>query len=762
MKKNETQKTSNTTSLVTSFILAFATLSTIFVSCSSNKMRGQLEIERLFMQTTKPEIDFVNNGGLQGQGGPKTISEEVSFTNMEDQSLDENEVFASEGAKLDTSKVYKLSEVVIKVRSHFAPERDGKVNLDFNIIAPVDVLDPNWRLILTPKLIDGDSIHKLDTVVLVGEGFKDKQISDYEAYEDFLSTIVDPSAYDSLFVNWKSLYKEIGKVQRRNYEDYKNKYDLIRGYENWKKMNEMEFLSMEALALRHKKHMYSKYWKKAESKIIRNQEKGKISEDIHAKYDAKYRKDYVSFLKNRFSLHWLDSVTVDLDLHQQKDSILSKSHVPRRYREIHEKKLTLNDIQAKAFTGEDSARIAKHHYMIDEIVLNELNINRKDDIFKEIVEFPYRSDMKGLKADTVITAEENVIYHYRQPWKVRPGMKNLKIILESKVEAVDRSVFAFPASDTLTYFIASLSQLADEDLVTDRRKLHKYLFDKGTVYPNYKNRKAYQFDENINTDTFSKLLEAYNTYSSKPEYAVDSIIIECGVDLLGDWDTNHEQSRKRGNAISEYLKNKIATHIVVKAKGEDWSSLVREIQSRNDMPNATEVLDILTNAVYPDKTEEDIKKQYPEDYKIIRDEIYPKLNKVNYLIELCRTDIEKDTIRETYQEDYAEAIRLLRNGEYMDALEILASYGDYNTALCLVCMGYNDKAQGVLDRLPESSKNEYLSAIIFARKKDDQEAARRLINACKLDPNLYNRIKLDSEVSELADRINLWPRLSKY
>ncbi|MBK5719728.1 hypothetical protein JGH11_02455 [Dysgonomonas sp. Marseille-P4677] len=757
----ERKKKLNTFLLFTILIAPVALL-LIFNSCSSNRTYGRLEIERLFMQTTKPEIDFLSSGGLQGQDGPRTLSEEVSFTSAEDQTLEDNEVFANQAQKLDTSKVYKLTEVVIRVKSHFAPERDGKVNLDFNIIAPVDVLDPNWRLILTPKVIDGDSIHRLDTVVLVGEGFRDKQVSDYEAYEDFLSTIVDPSAYDSLFVNWKSLYKEIHKVQRRNYDDYRNKYDLIMGYENWKKMNEMEFLSMEALALRHKKHMYSKYWRKAEDQVIKNKDKGKLTAGIHEKYEEKYKKDYISFLKNRFSLHWLDSVTFDLNLHAQKDSILKRSHVPRKYREIHENKLTLNDIQAKAFTKDDSVRIAKHHYLIDEIVLNELNMNRKDDVFKEIVEFPYRPDSRGLKIDTLITAEDDVVFHYRQPWAVKPGMKNLKIVMESRVEAVDRSVFVFPTSDTLTYFIASLSQLADESLTTERKKLHKFLFDKGTVYPNYKTRKTFQFDENTNQDTFDKLLEAYNTYSSNSEYSVDSIIIQCSVDLQGDWESNYEQSLRRGNAISSYLKNKIGAHIVVKPKGEDWSSLVKEIQSRNDLPNGAAILDTLTNAVYPDQTEEGIKKLYPADYKIIRDEIYPKLNRVDYFIELCRTDIEKDTVRETYREDYAEGIRLLRNGEYMNALEILANYGDYNTALCLVCMGYNDKAQSVLARLPESAKNEYLSAIIFARKKDDNKAALHLINACKLDPDMYNRINLDSEVSELANRVNLWPRLSKY
>ena len=203
--------------------------------------------------------------------------------------------------------------------------------------------------------------------------------------------------------------------------------------------------------------------------------------------------------------------------------------MPRKYREIHAKKLTLNDMKAKAFTREDSARIAKHHYLIDEIVLNELNINRKDDIFKETVEFPYRSGQGGLKIDTTITAENDVIYHYRQPWLVRPGMKNLKIVLESKAEAIDRSVFVFPTSDTLTYFIASLSQLADGDLATDRRKLHKFIFDNGSAQPDYKTRKSYQFDESINQGVFDKLVEAYNTYAAKPEYSVDSIIIQLSL-----------------------------------------------------------------------------------------------------------------------------------------------------------------------------------------------------------------------------------------
>lgn len=121
-----------------------------------------------------------------------------------------------------------------------------------------------------------------------------------------------------MFVDWKGLDKEIHKVQKRNYNDFRAQYDLMMDYENWKKMNEMEFLSMEAIAMRHKRHMYEKYWRKAENLTDKNVRKQKEPEDYHSKYVQKYEKDYVRFLKDRFSLHWVDTVSVDMNIHAQK------------------------------------------------------------------------------------------------------------------------------------------------------------------------------------------------------------------------------------------------------------------------------------------------------------------------------------------------------------------------------------------------------------------------------------------------------------
>lgn len=712
------------------------------------------------MQTTKPEITFADLGGLEGVDGSRSVSEEVTFSESSGD-LDKNEVLVNEIDQLDTTKTYRLAGVVVKAKSNFATERDGRVHVDFDITAPIDVLDPYWRLTLAPFLIDGDSITPLDTVFVTGEGFRDKQMGDYEAYQDFLNTIVDPSAYDSLFVDWKGMNKEILKVQKRNYNDYRRSYDLMMDYDNWRKMNEMEFLRMEAIARRHKRHMQARYWRKSDKKALKHLQKDTDTLGIYGKYMDKYEKDYTSYLKRQFSFDWLDSIGPDINIHNQKDSIMRRSHIPRKYRDIHQKGLTLRDIKAKPFTKEDSARIAKRHYLIDEIVLNDMNIERKGEIFKEVVEFPLRGeDMDGLRLDTVITAEDDFIYPYKQPWKIDKGTKKLEVVLAAMVEGVDKSTFVFPLSDTLTYFIASLSQLADESMVTERKMLHKNMVDNQSVYPDYRTQKSYRFKDIKNPEIFDKIIEAYQIYNNEADLVVDSVSIRAYTDLTGLWHENYELAQNRAKEAADYLKQKGVRTAVAKAAGEDWPTLAKEVQAHRSLLYRQAILDSLTNAIYPDMTEENIKTEFPDDYKIIKDEIYPKLLRFDLTLHINRPGIEESTMQETYREDYAEGIKLLREKEYMAALEKLAKYADYNTALALVCLGYNDKAQEVLESLPETGRTEYLLAIVKARKQNTNEATKHLQRACQLNPELYARTRLDSEVRELADQLNLWDTLN--
>lgn len=78
-------------------------------------------------------------------------------------------------------------------------ERGGTVDIKFNITAPRSILDSDWQLRFTPKLIfENDSVF-LERIFVTGEKFRRKQLRGYRRYERYLSGIIEDS---SAFV-WK-------------------------------------------------------------------------------------------------------------------------------------------------------------------------------------------------------------------------------------------------------------------------------------------------------------------------------------------------------------------------------------------------------------------------------------------------------------------------------------------------------------------------------------------------------------------------------
>ncbi|MCS2525566.1 hypothetical protein NXV02_22230 [Bacteroides ovatus] len=103
-------------------------------------------------------------------------------------------------------------------------------------------------------------------------------------------------------------------------------------------------------------------------------------------------------------------------------------------------------------------------------------------------------------------------------------------------------------------------------------------------------------------------------------------------------------------------------------------------------------------------------------------------------------------------EEYAEALRLLSERQYRQALPILEKRTDYNTALCLTQLGYHKEASALLDQLPVDSRKEYLHAVVSARQGDDYLAVEHMLAVCRMNPNLVLRIPLDPELSDLIPK----------
>ena len=91
-----------------------------------------------------------------------------------------------------------LQAAIVTARFRNVAEREGKVNLSFNVTVPKSMQDSKWQLRFYPDMfIMGDSI-RLEPVIITGNGYRKAQLKGYQQYERFLASIVSDS---TKFVN---------------------------------------------------------------------------------------------------------------------------------------------------------------------------------------------------------------------------------------------------------------------------------------------------------------------------------------------------------------------------------------------------------------------------------------------------------------------------------------------------------------------------------------------------------------------------------
>ncbi len=750
------------TAMVCKSLIIGVFVSLITISCSSPS--PTIMTQRLFMQTKRPNIQLPNKANSD-ENGASIVSEKVTFRDSS-YGVTDGEVAFKEGQnKLDTNAVYRLSEVEINAQGRFTAERDGRINVDFKITVPKEILSNDWRLVLNPKLMHNDSVVPLQKVVLSGQGFVDKQKQDYADYDKYMKSIVDKSQYDSVYLDKANISKDIRARQTYYYGIYQKDFKEQMDYEKWKYKRAVEDAYEDAKKTKYRTEQYHAYARKIMEHKVRNVVEKKDTTGLHAKYMKEYEHKTRKYIGR-----YLD----DFNNPGGKDSVqwlkeMELRAIPKKYRAIHEEKRGLGDVTNHIFTLNDSVEIAKHRYFFDQIVLNEVSAARSDDMFKYLVKFPYDENKAEIRLDTIISSDNNFVFYYTQEYPVAQGLKTVRIAMDSKVQAIDQSEYTFQKADTLSFFIASLAQLVDTSLITKRTELYRNLYDRMTVYTKYKTTKTQMsiYDANYqgNKEQMDRFVEAFRTYNNSPEFVIDSVSMISTTSLEGDYDDNYELTLKRAASVRNYLSQTLSGEANVENlfkinhRGEDWNALLVHIRKRNDIENLSEIQNMLTNAVYPDQCETDIAKQFPADYKIIQDSVYPLLRKVDFIIDMHRTGLDADTVKVEYRSDYEEGLRLLQDRKYWEAIDILANYPDYNAALCLTCMGYNNKAYDLLIQQPSSGNVEYLLAILSSRLQKEDEAVSHLLKAFELDPTKVYRAKLDPEVSALVSKYNLEPQL---
>ena len=156
----------------------------------------------------------------------------------------------------------------------------------------------------------------------------------------------------------------------------------------------------------------------------------------------------------------------------------------------------------------------------------------------------------------------------------------------------------------------------------------------------------------------------------------------------------------------------------------------------------------------PDEREKRMKGE--SWYRYVVDTYYPRLRTVRFSFALHRKGMVKDTVHTTELDTvYMKGVQAIRDHDYQAALAFLAPYHDYNTAVAYVALDRNLSALEILEPLPRTPQVNYMLALLYARRGDDQAAVQHYLNACGQDRSYISRGNLDPEISALIRRYNL-------
>ena len=149
-----------------------------------------------------------------------------------------------EDGNMVATDVIEAASVTARFRN--VAERGGKVNIEFMVTVPKDMMDPQWQLRFYPRMYVLEDTLGLDPILITGQEYRNEQMRGYRRYEKFLQSIVTdsmefvnlrlleifierniPALYafrtDSTFVSDAEFSSAFGVTEQQAVEHYTNK-----------------------------------------------------------------------------------------------------------------------------------------------------------------------------------------------------------------------------------------------------------------------------------------------------------------------------------------------------------------------------------------------------------------------------------------------------------------------------------------------------------------------------------------------------------
>lgn len=602
----------------------------------------------------------------------------------------------------------QLSEITVTARSKQIAERNGKINLDFIVTVPASLINNKWQLQLTPVAYKPQDTIYLDKIFLSGSDFAKMQKKGYLQYQAFLSSIIPDSLYLKEMFNQKGYKKAMEELENEYFQAWKNEVIQKERWIDW-------------------------------------------SDKINARFvHFNFKVD-----QSRAAIEGYNSILEYLPAYRMHRS-LEKKDIPSKWRMFADGN---HLIRTKSITPEDSIEISKKFTDYKKIAENQRKKEMKEEMYDKYVRFP----IQPAKLDTITKEGSNFVYYYKQELPATENTKKIDLTLNGLILSKDETKTPLPPSDTITYYISSMVQFLDHAPRYKKKIISRKDEVNVTAYVNYKTAST-TFEEGIgnNKKEIEKVFETIRNINYTGEFLIDSIYMTATSSPEGSSTMNLQLSQGRAINLKKYLLKKsddpegVDSLFRPRWLGEDWDKLRQLIIEDDSIPERGKIINLYEIANL-DKRE--VAMRTLPFYSYIREKYYPLLRAVEFKFHLHRRGMIQDTIvMPVIDTTYQRAIQMIEDRKYKQALVLLDEQypDDYNTAICLMSLGYDKRALDIMLQQPDTSDRNYVLAILYVRLKMQEQAVKSYIKSCDQDETKIWRGKLDPEINTLIKTYNLY------
>lgn len=401
--------------------------------------------KKLYFTSARPRA-YLPTDKEEQAGRTGMLSEIVTYSQRVDtlKRTDKSEAKAKEDG-MKTQMLQGVTVTAERPRVKISTLRKGRINLTFLVTVPRAMMDERYQVVLSPRLMTEDTVMALPPVVLKGRDFKVAQDKEQKTLAAFKKSIVDSAKYDSAFFDSKAHRTFMGHLQNDYYWAYRRQLSLQLSYERWRRIMEQRYFEFNA--------------------------------ERAGDYDTEYHLKALDMLRAAYrdELSGLDSVgqrkgfqmlypasrrTAYLKRGERR---IDSTNIPDQYRMLFERDWTIDSVENKSLTEKDSLEVATHTYNFRAIAHNESRRANAHRYTRHIEHFPLIEETQYVGG---VTPGKDFVYLYSRDLEVTPQMKKrMKIVVDSRITAIDQSTWMQRGTDTLAFVISGLNDLVDATLI---------------------------------------------------------------------------------------------------------------------------------------------------------------------------------------------------------------------------------------------------------------------------------------------------------